>query len=174
MVSLPEPVVIVLAEEEPVTVKAELRLDASMFSKFVVLTLSPVVWSDPAATARLMAVVPPAAASNSVSVPVPPSIEVSVPRYVTVSLPPPALMTSAPPAPSMVSLPEPPVIVLAEEEPVMVTAEDSAEASTFWKLVTLAESPLVWSALPRLTVAAALITSVLVPAPPSIEVSVPR
>jgi hypothetical protein len=69
-----------LAEDEPVTVKVELRLDASMFSKFVTLTLSPVVWSDPAATARLMAVTPPAAARTRVSAPVPPSIEVSVPR----------------------------------------------------------------------------------------------
>jgi hypothetical protein len=43
MVSLPEPVVMVLAEDEPVTVKAELRADASTLSKFVMLTLSPVV-----------------------------------------------------------------------------------------------------------------------------------
>ena len=51
-----------------------------MLSKFVTPALSPVVWSDPAATARLMAVTPPATARTSVSAPVPPSIEVSVPR----------------------------------------------------------------------------------------------
>ena len=90
------------------------------------------------------------------------------------SLPPPALIVSAPPAPSIVSLPEPPVIVLAAEEPVSVTAADKADASTFWKLVTVVVSPEVWSPLPRLTVAAALSTSVLVPVPPSIDVSVPR
>ena len=70
----------------------------------------------------------------------------------TLSLPPPALMTSAPPPPSMVSPPLPPVIVLADDEPVIVTAEESADASTFWKLVTVAESPMVTSVLPRLTV----------------------
>ena len=83
-------------------------------------------------------------------------------------------MTSAPPPPSMVSLPDPLVIVFAAAVPVIETAEDSAEASTFWKLATAVESPVVWSALPRLTMAAVLITSVLVPVPPSIEVSVPR
>jgi len=88
-------------------------------------------------------------------------------------LPAPALMTSAPPPPSMVSLPLPPVMTLAPEEPVIDTAEDSAEASTFWKLVTLVVSPTVWSALARLTFAAARNTSVLVPVPPSIEFSVP-
>ena len=74
----------------------------------------------------------------------------------------------------MVSLPDPPVIVLADEVPVIDTANDNAEASTFWKLETAVESPVVWSALPRLMVAAAVIASVLVPVPPSIEVSVPR
>jgi hypothetical protein len=82
-------------------------------------------------------------------------------------------MTSAPPAPSMVSLPEPPVIVLADDEPVINSAEDSADPSTFSKLVTLAESPLVWSTLPRLIVPAARNTRVSVPVPPSIEVSEP-
>jgi hypothetical protein len=73
----------------------------------------------------------------------------------------------------MVSSPEPPVIVLADDEPAMVTAEDSADASTFWKLATFVESPDVWSAPPRSTVAAVVIASVLAPLPPSIEVSVP-
>ena len=50
-------------------------------------------------------------------------------------------MMSAPPPPSMVSLPEPPVIVFAPDEPVIDTAADNADASTFWKLVTLVESP---------------------------------
>jgi hypothetical protein len=80
IVSLPEPVVIALAEDEPVTVRAEPRADASTFSKFVMLTVSPMVWSEPAATEKLTAVVPPETARISVSVPVPPSIEVSVPR----------------------------------------------------------------------------------------------
>jgi hypothetical protein len=79
MVSLPEPLVIVLAEDEPVTVNAELMTDASRFSKLVTLRMSPAVWSEPAPTAKLSAVMPPAAASTSVSVPVPPSIEASVP-----------------------------------------------------------------------------------------------
>ena len=65
------------------------------------------------------------------------------------------------------------MIVLAEDEPVIVTAEESADASTFWKLAVVVELPEVWSALPRLTVPAALSTSVLVPVPPSIDVSVP-
>ena len=64
-------------------------------------------------------------------------------------------------------------MVLADEDPVMETAVASAEASTFWKLETLVESAVVWSALARLTVAAALITSVLAPAPPSTDTSVP-
>ena len=63
--------------------------------------------------------------------------------------------------------------MLTPDEPVIDSAEDSADASTFWKLETPAVSPVVWSALARLTVAAARITSVLVPAPPSIEASVP-
>ena len=37
----------------------------------------------------------------------------------------------------------PPVMVFAPVEPVIDSADDSAEASTFWKLVTLAESLLV-------------------------------
>jgi hypothetical protein len=61
----------------------------------------------------------------------------------TVSLPPPAAMTSAPPLPSMLSLPEPVVIVLADDDPVTVNAELRADASMFSKLVTLTLSPLV-------------------------------
>ena len=79
MWSLPEPVVMVLADDEPVTASAEFRAEPSRFSKFVTLTLSPVVWSVPAPTEKFTAVVPPAAASTSVSPPLPPSIEVSVP-----------------------------------------------------------------------------------------------
>ena len=91
----------------------------------------------------------------------------------TVSSPPAALITSAPPPPSIVSLPAPPVIVSAAEEPVIVTPVISADASTFWKFETLVESPLVWSALARLTFAVARNSSVLVPAPPSIDTSDP-
>ena len=43
MVSLPEPVVIVLAEDEPVTVNAEPIAEASRLSKLATLTVSPVV-----------------------------------------------------------------------------------------------------------------------------------
>ena len=56
---------------------------------------------------------------------------------------------------------------------VIETPDERADASTFWKLLTAVESLEVWSALPRLTVAAFAITKVLVPLPPSIEVSVP-
>ena len=49
-------------------------------SRLEVLTESPVVWSTLVATPKLTAVVPPEAARTSVSVPVPPSIDVSVPR----------------------------------------------------------------------------------------------
>jgi len=62
-------------------------------------------------------------------------------------------------------------MVFADDEPVSDAAVDSAEASDILELVTLGVSPEVWSALPRLTVAAVRITSVLVPVPPSIEVS---
>ena len=62
---------------------------------------------------------------------------------------------------------------MAEDEPVIDIDDETAEASTFWKLVTLTESLLVWSALPRLTVAAAFRISVFVPVPPSTETSVP-
>ena len=51
------------------------------------------------------------------------------------------------------------------------TPVDSSDASTFWKLATVAASPVVWSALARLIVVAARSSSVLVPAPPSIETS---
>jgi hypothetical protein len=43
MVSLPDPVAIVLAEDEPVTAIAVVRADASTFSKFVTSTPSPEV-----------------------------------------------------------------------------------------------------------------------------------
>ena len=66
------------------------------------------------------------------------------------------------------------MIVLADDVPVIEMAADSAVASTFWKLLTVVELPDVWSALARLTVAATAITSVLVPPPPSIELSLPR
>ena len=82
-------------------------------------------------------------------------------------------MMSAPPLPSMMSAPEPPVIVFATDEPVMVMPVASAEASTFWKFETLVKSPVVWSELASATVAAAFMTNVLVPVPPSIVVSDP-
>ena len=74
----------------------------------------------------------------------------------------------------MVSSPAPPEIVLALELPPITTPVDSVEASTFWKPLTLVVSLVVWSAAARLTVAAAFITSVLVPLPPSIETSWPQ
>ena len=80
MVSLPVPVLIVFAAEDAVTVSAVVMIDASRFSKFATLALSPVVWSEPAATVKLTEVIPPAAARTSVSLPLPPSIELSVPR----------------------------------------------------------------------------------------------
>jgi len=64
-------------------------------------------------------------------------------------------------------------MMLAVAEPVSDSDEETAEPSTFWKLVTMVEAPEVWSARPRLTVAAAFSSSVLVPEPPSIEVSDP-
>ena len=77
--SLPEPVVIVLAKADPVTTSAVVSALASRFSKLVTLTLSPVVWSEPAATAKLTALKVEPAATISVSVPVLPSIETSEP-----------------------------------------------------------------------------------------------
>jgi hypothetical protein len=141
MMSLPEPVVITLAAVEPVTVNAAVMADASRFSKFATLAESPMVWSAPAATAKLTAVRVAPLATINVSVPEPPSIEVSVPWKTTESLPAPALMTSEPPSPSMVSLPEPPMMVFAPTEPTIVTPEESADASTFWKLETATASP---------------------------------
>ena len=90
------------------------------------------------------------------------------------SSPPPPESVSAPPPPSMLSAPEPPVIVLADDVPEIETPVDSAEASTFWKFVTVTRSPEVWSAFARLTVTAVASVSVFVPVPPSIEVSEPR
>ena len=54
---------------EPVTVNAVVATEALRFSKFVTTTLSPVVWSVPAATEKFTAVMPPSAARMSVSVP---------------------------------------------------------------------------------------------------------
>ena len=52
--------------------------------------------------------------------------------------------------------PNRPSCVLADDEPVIVTAEDKARrVDMVWKLLTVVESPEVWSALARLTVAAA-------------------
>ena len=42
------------------TVSAVATIEASRFSKFATLTVSPAVWSDPAATEKLTAVIPPA------------------------------------------------------------------------------------------------------------------
>ncbi len=70
---------IVLARLEAVTDNAVDTTEASRFSKLATTTVSPVVWSEPAATAKLTAVMPPEAASVSVSEPVPPSIETSLP-----------------------------------------------------------------------------------------------
>jgi hypothetical protein len=67
------------AADEPVTVSAVAAIEAFRFSKFATLTVSPDVWSEPAATAKLTAVTPPVAASTRVSFPEPPSIELSVP-----------------------------------------------------------------------------------------------
>ena len=83
-------------------------------------------------------------------------------------------MISAPPPPSIVSAPEPPVRTLTPAEPVIETSAVSDDASTFWKFATLTISPVVWSALARLTVTALRRTSVLDPVPPSIEISAPR
>jgi len=91
-------------------------------------------------------------------------------------LPPPAAITSVPPPPSIVSAPAPPVIVFAAAVPVIEIPCTAVRplASTFSKFVTLTESPEVWSALARFTVAAVLSCSVLLPLPPSIETSEPR
>ena len=83
-------------------------------------------------------------------------------------------MTSAPPLPSIELPPEPPVITLTPDEPVIDALEESAEASTFWKFDTTVTSPDVWSTDARFTMPVTLITSVLLSAPPSIDVSVPQ
>ena len=70
----------VFAAEEPMIVMALLKTPASTLSKLSTLTPSPVVWSVPAVTERLIDVMLPAVAKVSVSVPAPPSIEVSAPR----------------------------------------------------------------------------------------------
>ena len=53
--------------------------EALTYWKLYMLTVSPVVWSVPAETAKLIAVVPPEALSISVFVPLPPSIALSEP-----------------------------------------------------------------------------------------------
>ena len=75
----PEPVVITLAALEPVMLRPVVSALALRFSKLVTATLSPVVWSVPAATERLTAVVPPEASMISVALPVPPEIALSEP-----------------------------------------------------------------------------------------------
>src|SRR5262249_18863568 len=97
IVSSPGPVVMVLADAEPVTDSAVVIALAFRFSKFLTRTESPEVWSTPAATAKLTAVTVALAPSTSVSEPEPPSIEVSAPRSMTVSSPHAALITSQPP-----------------------------------------------------------------------------
>ena len=81
IVSLPAPVVIVLADDEPVTMRlwAADRMLASTFWKLETVTVSPVVSSVPGATLRSMRVVPPEALRIRVLTPVPPSIEISEP-----------------------------------------------------------------------------------------------
>ena len=64
---------------EPRMVRPVARMLASRFSKFVTETVSPLVWSDPAGMEKSTAVMPPGAMSTSVSLPVPPLMEVSVP-----------------------------------------------------------------------------------------------
>ena len=64
----------------PVTVERRGDRAASRFSKFGDADGVAGGLVDPAATAKFTAVMPPDAASTSVSLPLPPSIEVSVPR----------------------------------------------------------------------------------------------
>ena len=71
----PEPVVLVYPDAGPGPVKAVGKSPAFTLSKFATVTLSPVVWSAPAATGRLIAVMLPVAANVSASEPAPPSIE---------------------------------------------------------------------------------------------------
>ena len=76
-------------------------------------------------------------------------------------------------APSMVSLPAPPVMMLAPDEPVIDTAAETADASTFWKLLIVPAPNDNWLALARFSTTEVFRISVLVPVPPSTEVSVP-
>jgi len=80
--SAPAPPVMVLALVEPMMVIpwAASSTEASTFSKLETATLSPKVWSDPAAPLRSTVEMPPDDLRTSVSVPPPPSIEASVPR----------------------------------------------------------------------------------------------
>ena len=66
--------------DEPVMVMPVESALALTYSKFATATLSPVVWSEPAATPRLIAVTVTPAARINVSLPAPASIEVSEPR----------------------------------------------------------------------------------------------
>ena len=62
---------------------------------------------------------------------------------------------------------------MVPEVPVIEMAAEMADASTLRKLATVVVSDVVTSASVRLTLEAAFMTSVLVPVPPSMEVSVP-
>jgi hypothetical protein len=73
MVSLPAPVVMMLAADEPVIDTDEDSPEASRFWKLATLVASPVVWST---LPRLTVVT---ARSTSVLLPVPPSITLSEP-----------------------------------------------------------------------------------------------
>ena len=72
--------VILFDDPVPVTVRAVDSALASRLSKLMTLTVSPVVWSLPPATEKFTAVVPPDTLRISMSVPEPPSIDVSAPR----------------------------------------------------------------------------------------------
>ena len=79
MVSAPAPVVMMFAPLEPVTLRAVVKTLALIFSKLATSTESPVVWSTPGATERLIAVVPPEASKIRLFMPAPPSSETSDP-----------------------------------------------------------------------------------------------
>jgi len=70
----------VLPDDEPVTLSAVVIALAFRFSKFLTATESPAVWSTPAATAKLTDVTGAPAPSTSVSEPEPPSMVDSEPR----------------------------------------------------------------------------------------------
>ena len=141
--SSPAPPVSTFAPDEPVIVSALDLAEASTFSNRRTTVASPVVWSDPAATARSIALTVALASSTSVSLPAPPSTVASTPRSVTVSAPPPASITSEPPNPSIVSAPAPPVSTLVPVEPPIAApcADPSPDPSTFSKPDTAVGSP---------------------------------